>query len=159
MESSSSSCSNLWNIPGLGRPQITEFLAWALFTQERADLSIAEHEELDRCLAILQSRVGLVFPEEEEESSPPPYQYKARRLCLENLSPLHRPMLVYICVEVVRALAGLVLRCNGFRPTHSHAGAVATTAATIRKKKTGHHCFHWSFFMVLRPQVWRFIYP
>ena len=122
---SSSSSSQYWTIPGLGRLQITEFLAWAFFTKEIADLTVEEQQELNRCLTILQSRVGLVFPEESssssftEMSSP---QYKARRLCLENLSPLHRPMLVYICVEVVRTLAGLVLRCNGFRSTRSHSG-------------------------------------
>lgn len=116
--SSSSSSSQFWSIPGLGQHEMAEFLAWAFFTKEVVELTDTEQRELDRCLAILQSRVGLVFPEQPVTQSP----YKARRLCLEDVSPLHRPMLVYIWVEAVRFVMKLALRCNGFRPTGGHAG-------------------------------------
>ena len=52
-------------------------------------------------------------------------------------------MMVYVCVEVVRALAGLVLRCNGFRRTNSHAALPgwyrpgrATASSSDKKDET-----------------------
>ena len=84
-----------------------------MFAKERHDLTNAESTELQKCLEILRIRAGLVF--HNEPNSP----YKARRLCLEDVAPLHRPLMVYLWVEGLRALAGWVLRLWGFVPvTH-----------------------------------------
>lgn len=104
-----------WSIPGIGNDEITEFLAWALFAKDNAELTACERQELAKCLDVLRVHSGLVFPPLTQ--SP----YRPRRLCLEDVSPLHRPLLVYVWVEVLRAAAGVVLRLAGFRPTRNSA--------------------------------------
>ena len=101
-----------WSIPGIGHAQITSFLAWALFAKEHDALTAQELAELDLCLDILRVRTGLVFP------NLPQSPYTARRLCLEDVSPLHRPLLVYVAVEAMRWGASWLLRLYGFRPTN-----------------------------------------
>jgi hypothetical protein len=103
-----------WSIPGIGHTEISQFLAWALFAKEYEALTEVEQSELSLCLNILQIRTGLVFP--VLKSSP----YQPRRLSQEDVSPLHRPLLVYMAIEVLRFGACVLLRWNGFIPTHSN---------------------------------------
>jgi hypothetical protein len=98
----------LWRIPGLGRPQITEFLSWALFAKEVHDLMADERAELEYCLKILRQRTGVVFPDKLDS------RLRSRRLSLEEVSPLHRPLAVYLGVEIMRCLGGAVLVLAGF---------------------------------------------
>lgn len=98
----------LWRIPGLGRAQITEFLAWALFAREAHDLTADERAEFEYCLEIMRGRTGVVFPDKLTS------RLRSRRLSLEEVSPLHRPLAVYLCVEAMRCLGGAVLVLAGF---------------------------------------------
>lgn len=103
----------LWTIPGLGHAQIKEFLAWSFFAKETNELQADERKELDHCLDILRIQAGLSFRENI------PSNYKPRRLSLDDLSPIHRPLAVYIMVEALRLFAGFTLQLCGFRHVSS----------------------------------------
>ena len=106
---------------------MTEFLAWALFAKERHDLTTLECNELQHCLQVLRIRTGLIFAHDAKKVTS---SYKPHRLSLEDVSPLHRPLLVYLVVEVLRWSAGVVLRWCGFRRTRH-----ATVAGWYRPGK------------------------
>lgn len=115
-ESSIEGDSERWTIPGLGREDVDEFFAWAFFGKEPADLETWEVEELDKCYREIEEHQGLVFAEGS------PGIYKPRRLSLEDVSPLHRPLLVYIIVWLLRTAAGVILRLLGFQLLTAQSG-------------------------------------
>jgi hypothetical protein len=67
---------------------------------------------------IIHKRYNLVF--EPGESS----DKTARLLTLENVRPLHRPLLVYVIIGFLEMMGEMVLRWNGFRGHVAKTGLV-----------------------------------
>ena len=98
-----------WTIKGLGKDDTDEFFSWAFFGKHRHQLDDWEVEELELCYTQIEKREGLVFQSGSQ------HKFTPRRLTLEDVNPLHRPLLVYIAVAFCKTAAGLLLRFCGFR--------------------------------------------
>jgi pimeloyl-ACP methyl ester carboxylesterase len=101
----------LWIIPGLGRDDADEFFCWAFFGKVKIDMVPMELDELQKCYDEMQKRLGLTFA----ASSDSGWKLEPRRLTLEDVNPLHRPLLVYLIVLVVKMAAGRFLRALGYQ--------------------------------------------
>jgi pimeloyl-ACP methyl ester carboxylesterase len=101
----------LWVIPGLGRDDADEFFCWAFFGKVKKDMVPWELVELQECYDEMQKRLGLTFA----PASDCGWKLEPRRLTLEDVNPLHRPLLVYIIVLAIKMAAGLFLRAVGYQ--------------------------------------------
>lgn len=109
----------IWTVPGLRKGDMDEFFGWAFFGAACVDLADWQRDELARMYVEIEQRQGLVFPPGTSE------RYIPRRLTLENVDPLHRPLLVYISVILLKVIAGLYLKSLGFhRHVVSRSGLV-----------------------------------
>jgi pimeloyl-ACP methyl ester carboxylesterase len=102
----------------LGKQDVDTFLSWAFFGKHYQDLTTWEHAELNKFYGILEERYRMVF-------SPGKGLTKtARLLTLEDVDPLHRPLLLYVIIGILNMLAGMLLLVIGFRRHVTQAGLV-----------------------------------
>jgi pimeloyl-ACP methyl ester carboxylesterase len=101
----------LWTIPGLGRDDADEFFCWAFFGKVKEDMVPWELLELQECYNAMQKRLGLTFT----PASDCGWKLEPRRLSLEDVNPLHRPLLIYLIVLGVKLAAGVLLRAIGYQ--------------------------------------------
>ena len=106
-----------WTIEGLGKDQVDSFFAWAFFGKNCNDLDHWEQTLLGDFHQVLLKREGLVFHPISKSC-----KYTPRRLSLEEVNPIHRPLLVYLAILSVQLFAGFVLRICGFRRVESTNG-------------------------------------
>jgi hypothetical protein len=99
----------LWTVPGICRNDADEFFSWAFFGRHRKDLVPWEVLELQVCFDEIQKRLGLTF------SPGSGWKLEPRRLTLEDVNPLHRPLSVYLAVSAVQLAVGLFLRTLGYQ--------------------------------------------
>jgi hypothetical protein len=133
------SSTSAWTIPEITKESMDKFLAWALFAKDITTMSPVELEELDRCYQVLYEKVKLTFHHHADGASvnrndshraaprttePPSIRLQPRLLSLEDVSPWHRPLALYILVMMGRVLAGLFLRLAGFQRAVSTNGVV-----------------------------------
>jgi len=117
--SSSSTCSGKrFTVDGIGRSDMEDLFTWCFFGKHSDMMEDWENEELEKMFDLMEERIGLYF----EEGSPKLYQ--ARKLSLEDTDPLHRPLLVYLYISLVKIITGIVLRCAGFQRTTCSKGLV-----------------------------------
>ena len=105
-----------WTIDELGRTDMERLFAWAAFGKDVRDLTSAELEDLEQTFVGCEERFGLYFREGST------HKYTAKRLNLEDITAVHRPLLLYVVVFWVRIIAGLWLIVSGFRPCYSQSG-------------------------------------
>jgi pimeloyl-ACP methyl ester carboxylesterase len=98
-----------WTMEGLYKDDTDMFLSWAFFGKHYKDLTRMEHLELDKIYMLLNERYNLVFCKGKSATLTP------RLLTLEDVFPIHRPLIVYLVVSLLRRMAGFVLRICGFR--------------------------------------------
>ncbi|GKY96448.1 hypothetical protein MPSEU_000604300 [Mayamaea pseudoterrestris] len=117
---------NCWTIRGLSKLDMDLFFAWAFFGREPDCLSRAETTELEAFYTIIEDEcLGLSFDDGLSNDSQACF-YKPRRLSLESLSPIHRPLFVYMAVWLIKTiLCNLILIILGFRLIQSHSNLVA----------------------------------
>lgn len=124
-----------WTIPGITRKGTDVFFSWAFFGKELNDLSDEEVIELESFYSVIECECdGLRFTSLENgdewgstESMPPVRKhYAPRRLSLEDVNPIHRPLLLYIMIWLIKAVVchGF-LTLLGFRRIQSTSGLVA----------------------------------
>lgn len=105
-----------WTMDGLKRDDTDIFFSWAFFGKHYQDLTRVEHLELDKIYMTLQERYNLYFAKGKSPTM------TARLLTLEDVQPMHRPLLVYIGVGLLKMFGGMVLRMLGFRRYTTKAG-------------------------------------
>lgn len=129
-------------IDGIGKYDVDDLFAWAFFGKDPEQLVRWERHELEAMHRIVQEHVRLEFDAGGAQSSSllsgskTSSCYRARKMTLEPVNALHRPLAVYLAIMGLRWLVGLFLRCLGFRrlvastglvgwyrPRRSHAGA------------------------------------
>lgn len=98
-----------WTMNDLRKDDTDTFLSWGFFGKHYKDLTRSEHLELNKIYMILQERYNLVFRKGKSATLTP------RLLTLENVAPIHRPLLVYVYVGYLKLMGGLALRLLGFR--------------------------------------------
>ena len=82
----------------LGKRDVDTFLSWAFFGKHYQDLTVREHVELDKFFIILRERYNIVFKQGKSSTK------TARLLTLEDVNPLHRPLLLYIIISFLICL-------------------------------------------------------
>ena len=112
------------------------FFAWAFFSKEFSELEPWERVELNKLFEIMQQRCQLKFCAGTSGIHIP------RRLNLEDVSPLHRPFLVYLILRTIERFAGLFLRMIGFRLYKSKSGLVYWHRAGNDKRRLPLLFFH-----------------
>lgn len=70
-----------------------------------------ELDELKQCYDEMEKSLGLTF----SAASDCGWKLEPRRLTLEDVNPLHRPLLVYLIVFMIKMAAGLLLRAIGYQ--------------------------------------------
>jgi len=129
-----------WTVPGLAKENTDQFFAWAFFGKHLEDMTVTEQTELNRCYEEIRLLLQLVFYPRKKKMKKLDYEksnvpspstvplkvYSPRRLTLEDVDPIHRPLLVYILVAFVKVLGGSYLRWIGFqRMVSKQTGLVA----------------------------------
>lgn len=131
--SSSSDDDEIFIVPDIGKAEMDIFIAWALFEKEPSQLVDWEQKVLAKCYHQAQQdhRIGFA----------PGYRrrFKPRRLSLEDVKALWRPLGVYVFFWVLTVVGAIVLRAAGFQRVVSQRtgvtgwfrpAAVTTTTTT-----------------------------
>jgi pimeloyl-ACP methyl ester carboxylesterase len=105
-------------IAGLKKEELDEFFAWAFFGKDMTDMEPTEMLELAVMYSMLEEKCHLRF--EPGRGG----KLEGRRLTLENVKPLHRPLLVYIIVHFIERIGNIFLRLYGFRRHSSPSGLI-----------------------------------
>lgn len=103
-----------WMVPGLSRLSIEKLYAWAFFSKDISDLTPAEAAELKDSVAFLSDTLHQRFDDAL-------HVYEPRRISLENVQALHRPLVVYGMASMLQCTAGIWLRIAGFRRIQSQS--------------------------------------
>jgi pimeloyl-ACP methyl ester carboxylesterase len=98
-------------------------LSWALFGKNHDDLLQWEKDELAYIYRLVHERYDITFAEGHAPHKVP------RRLTLEDVSPWHRPLLVYTLVYGFNTLGGALWRLSGFRRYTTTNGLIYWHAA------------------------------
>jgi len=98
-----------WTMKDLRKDDTDIFLSWGFFGKHYTDLTRSEHLELDKIYMTLQERYNLYFAKGKSAT------LTARLLTLEDVSPIHRPLLLYVGIGLLKMVGGLILRLLGFR--------------------------------------------
>mmetsp|Transcript_10668 Transcript_10668/g.15842 ORF Transcript_10668/g.15842 Transcript_10668/m.15842 type:complete len:522 (-) Transcript_10668:109-1674(-) len=95
--------------PVLMKDNLDDFLCWAFFSKSPSDMLPLEQLELSRLYREVEAHLGFTFKSGRN------HQIEAKRLTLEDVNALHRPLLVYIAVGFLRGIASVALWAMGFR--------------------------------------------
>jgi pimeloyl-ACP methyl ester carboxylesterase len=98
-----------WTVEGIGRLDMDEFLAWALFAKQLSELEEWEGQELLESYQQLERRAGIVFSPGQSD------RYKPVRMTLEDVKVDQRPLFFYLLFWAFRMGARFILRAVGFR--------------------------------------------
>eukprot|EP00529_Nitzschia_sp_RCC80_P011548 CAMPEP_0113458622 /NCGR_PEP_ID=MMETSP0014_2-20120614/10018_1 /TAXON_ID=2857 /ORGANISM="Nitzschia sp." /LENGTH=636 /DNA_ID=CAMNT_0000350153 /DNA_START=480 /DNA_END=2387 /DNA_ORIENTATION=- /assembly_acc=CAM_ASM_000159 len=118
----------------LYRQDMDEFFSWAFFGKFHDKLSREESEELERIYdEIEKQHPDLTFPPKpphvhqttDNNTTTADVVCKARRMTLEPMRAMYRPLSVYLGVGCLKIAAGLVLRYHGFQRITTESGLIA----------------------------------
>lgn len=98
-----------WMVPGLTRESMVKLYAWAFFTKEVPDLTEQECVELDELVTFLTDTLHQRFDDDSQSGA-----YEPRRISLENVEVMHRPLAIYGASSLLQCTAGVLLRLAGF---------------------------------------------
>lgn len=91
----------------LYKEDLDSFFAWAFFAKEFDNLYSWERKELKKIYRILEKRHNLRFPNKTFDTS---QMFHPRRMTLEPVVPLYRPLIVYLSVQGMKWFGSLLLR-------------------------------------------------
>jgi len=125
-----------WTVEGLDRAVVDPFFAWAFFGKPYEDLLDWELAELELCYHEIERRQKLVFPRrrnspsrcekggDKQKESRSSVSLEPRRLSLEDVQPIHRPLLVYVSIALLKfvALRVVLTYLCGFQRVVSSGG-------------------------------------
>ncbi len=103
---------------GLRQDDMDDFFAWAFFGKDKDELVDWECDEMKKIYHSLEKRLGLKFAPGRSKNFVP------RRLSLEDVDPMHRPLLVYVLVAILKQIGNVVLLWTGFRKGITQSGLV-----------------------------------
>jgi hypothetical protein len=123
-----------WMMEGLWQENVSVFFAWAMFGKSHAELLEWEVEELELCKNMMENEFDLVFPHNLHNLSPaltcvrgpkaspqPPCPHgrqpvlDPRLLNVESVRSMHRPLVVYLGVMMMKWMGEMFLRLLGFQ--------------------------------------------
>jgi hypothetical protein len=112
----------------LYREDIDNFFAWAFFGNHYVSLTSWELEELSQIFVLLQEEQNIRFPHRptcpEQRKSQAYHDTQPRLMSLEPVNAIHRPLLVYLIVALMKIGAGFLLRLLGYRRIVATTGLV-----------------------------------
>jgi hypothetical protein len=126
-----------WTINEIDREHVNELFSWAFFGTSMDSVKRNQDQQLalNRMHAVIRDHVGLDFRDSSgvrattltanSDEIGLSNRYQARQMTLEPVNVLHRPLLVYMGIELLRCFANTVLRFLGFRRVFSTTGLVA----------------------------------
>ncbi|CAJ1903145.1 unnamed protein product [Cylindrotheca closterium] len=93
----------------LYKEDMDSFFAFAFFSKELGAMRSWERKELKKLFQVLERRHNLTFPNKKagEDTS---HMFHPRRMTLEPVVPIYRPLIVYLLVLGMRWVGALVLR-------------------------------------------------
>ncbi|KAL3940660.1 MAG: hypothetical protein SGBAC_004846 [Bacillariaceae sp.] len=91
----------------LHKEDLDIFFAWAFFGKDFDALISWERKELKRVYQTFQKRYDLTFPKKTYDTS---HLFHPRRMTLEPVVPIYRPLIVYMSVLGIRWIGHLMLR-------------------------------------------------
>lgn len=123
-------------ISGLKKADVESFFAWAFFAKEVVDLTASEQVEMQQLFEMFLEKCNMKFE--------PGWGglFESRRLTLEDVHPLHRPLLVYVVIRFMELMGNLMLRLNGFRCYCSKSGLVYWHRPGVNRKTRPFLFFH-----------------
>ncbi len=112
----------------LYKEDIDNFFAWAFFGKHHLTLLPWETQELDKIYQLLKQEQNMVFPQKpscpKQQKSEAYHVSTPRCMTLEAVNAIHRPLLVYFVVVILKLFGGLVLRFMGYRRLVASTGVV-----------------------------------
>lgn len=104
----------------IGKEEMDDFIAWALFEKTMEEMLPWELDELQLCYDLMKKRLQLDFAPGRF------HKHRPRRLSMDDVDSLHRPLLIYFVIFVFRFLLGIYLRLVGYqRIVSSQTGLVS----------------------------------
>jgi hypothetical protein len=114
-----------WTIPNLTKQDTDLFFAWAFFGKELADMTPDEQTELEALYVLIHQQCDGLYLE-PGDSKQVQSHFIPRRLSLEDVSPIHRPLFIYVMIWLFKAtVCRVFLVLMGFQRVMSQAGLVA----------------------------------
>lgn len=107
-----------WTIPGVKKAEMDDFFAWAFFEKETNLLEISERLGMQKMYDLLLRDYGLKF--EPGRGS----LVEGRRLTLDEIQSVHRPLIVYIILHFLERVGNVLLRLFGFQRYSAKSGLV-----------------------------------
>jgi len=139
----------------LYKEEMDDFFAWALFGKQYSTLLPWESEELRKTFTLLQEKYKIQFPQKcisPQEGRPETFDKKQPRcMSLEPVNSIHRPLLIYIIVALLKTAAGLLLRLLGYRRIVSSTGLVGWYKASKQVQHEGSSFLPLLFFHGIAP--------
>jgi pimeloyl-ACP methyl ester carboxylesterase len=112
----------------LYREDIDDFFAWAFFGKHYSTLLPWEILELSKCFELLEQEHNIRFPQlpagPDERRTQAYHNTHLQCMTLEPVNAIHRPLLVYLIVAVLKIGTGILLRILGYRRVVATTGLV-----------------------------------
>jgi pimeloyl-ACP methyl ester carboxylesterase len=106
----------------LYKEDVDSFFAWTFFAKDYANMLGWELKELNRIYEELETRHNITFPPKTFNTSP---YFHPRRMTLEPVVPLYRPLAVYLGVMSMKLFGRCVLYLYGFQRYVTISGLVS----------------------------------
>lgn len=110
--------SKRWSIAGLKKDEVNDFFAWAFFAKATDDLDCSEQIGLQKIHDQLVGEYGLTFEPGRGGL------FEGRKLTLDPLSPVHRPLVAYAALHFLERMGNVFLRICGFKRHKATSGLV-----------------------------------
>ena len=110
--------SKRWSIAGLKKAEADDFFAWAFFGKDTKNLDPPEQLGLQKIYTELARDYGLTFEPGRGGL------LEGRRLTLDPIRSVHRPLLAYAIIHGLERIGNVVLRIQGFERHIAKTGLV-----------------------------------
>ncbi|CAB9496361.1 expressed unknown protein [Seminavis robusta] len=108
-----------YTVTVLRKDDVDDFMAWGFFGKFVSTLEEWEREEMENCYQVLEEMHGIRF----QPGRSPHYKLKYL-LSLEDCVAMHRPLIFYLQVFLVKWFAGLLFRLAGFSRHVAESGVI-----------------------------------
>jgi len=112
----------------LYREDINDFFAWGFFGKYYSKLLPWEMQELSRCFELMEKDYSIRFPNRptcpDRRKTEAYHNTTLQCMTLEPVNAIHRPLLIYLIVAVLKIGTGILLRLLGYRRMVATTGLV-----------------------------------
>ena len=112
----------------LYREDMSDFFAWGFFGKHYSTLLPWEMQELSRCFELMEKDYSIRFPNRptcpHKRKTEAYHNTHPRCMTLEPVTAIHRPLLIYLIVALLKIGAGILLRLLGYRRMVATTGLV-----------------------------------